>query len=85
VNETLVDVLRNVLVGAGVFVALAAVARGVPVRMAVGAGLEFWLAGGLVKLSEALISWQSIAAVAALITVRKIAVIAFSSTPTFSR
>ena len=79
-NETLTDVARNVLLGVGILVAAAALARGVPARVAIGLGLELWLAGGLIKLSSALISWQSIAMVAALLSVRKMEVMVLAST-----
>jgi hypothetical protein len=75
-NETLLDVLRNVLVGCGLLVAVAALARGFPARMAIGAGLELWIAGGLLKLSSAMISWEAIVTVVTVISVRKIAIMA---------
>ena len=84
-NETLVDVARNVLVGTGVLVTMTALARGVPPRVAIGLGLELWLAGGLLKLSAALTSWQSIATVAVLVSVRKVAILAFPSAQRLSR
>jgi hypothetical protein len=75
-NETLLDVLRNVLVGGGLLVTLAALARRFPARTAVGAGLELWIAGGLLPLSAAIISWEAIATVVLVITIRKVAVTA---------
>jgi hypothetical protein len=75
-NETLLDVLRNVLVGCGLLVTLAALARGFPARMAIGAGLELWIAGGLLKLSSAIISWEAIVTVVTVISVRKLAIMA---------
>jgi hypothetical protein len=80
-NETLLDVLRNVLVGAGVLVAPVALARGFPTRMAIGAGIELWIAGGLLKLSAAAISWSVIATILVVIAIRKVAVTAFPTAP----
>jgi hypothetical protein len=80
-NETLLDVLRNVLVACGLLVALAALARGFPARTAIGAGLELWIAGGLMKLSSAIISWEAIATVVIVVAIRKVAVMAIPKPP----
>jgi hypothetical protein len=85
VNESFLDVARNVLVGAGLVVALWCLARGLPARVAIGAGLEFWIAGGLLKLSAAIISWEAIATVVIIITLRKVVVMAFPRPPPLPR
>jgi hypothetical protein len=81
VSETLLDVARNILVGAGLFLALLAIARRLPARTAVGIGLEYWIAGGLLKLSSAIVSWTAIATVVVIITIRKVAVTALPKPP----
>jgi hypothetical protein len=80
-SETVLDVLRNLLVGCGLLVALAALARRFPARTAVGAGIELWIAGGLLKLSAAIISWEAIATVVLVIAIRKVAVTAIPKPP----
>jgi hypothetical protein len=80
-NETVLDVLRNILVGSGLLIAFAALARGFPPRTAIGAGIELWIAGGLMKLSSAIVSWEAIATVVIVVAIRKVAVMALPKPP----
>jgi hypothetical protein len=80
-NESVLEVGRNLLVGAGLVVALGCLARGLPARVALGAGLEFWIAGGLLNLSSAIISWQAIATVVTIIALRKVLIMALPHPP----
>lgn len=84
-NETLIEVTRNVLVGLGIVVALLAMARGFPARTAVGGGLELWIAGGLLQLSAAIVSWEAIASVVIVIAIRKVAITALPPPPGMGR
>ena len=73
-NEPVLTTARDVLVLAGLVVAVLAIVRGFPIRLAVGAGLELWIAGGLLTLSSALDSWEAIGSVVLIIAVRRLVV-----------
>ncbi len=65
-----VDAAAGAILAAGLVVVLAGLSRGW-VRPALTAGLDLWLAAGLLRLS-ADASWMALASVAALVLVRSL-------------
>jgi hypothetical protein len=68
----LLEVLANTFVAAGLLIAIGAVLRGLPVSQAASAGLELWLAAGLLRLSY-LSTWSAIALAAITVVLRRVA------------